>query len=123
MNISFLKNFSNILFFTFLIISFQKIKTENPKYNYSSILNHEPKITLDFIFDEKGNLQKSYSWESHEGGESALYFLNNEKIYCLKTIRIVGEGGIFTQIPVPCNLPKRMEDGDELPYFLLIFYF
>lgn len=87
------------------------------KFNFPS--DDEGDEGEDFIFDEKGKLKKSYSWESHEGSEGILYFLNNEKVYCLKTIRIVGEGGVFTQIPVPCNLPKRMEDGDELPYFLL----
>lgn len=90
MNISFLKNFSNILFFTLIIISFQKIKNEKPKYNYSSILNHEPKITLDFIFDEnykensesftsKSNTFDKYFFTYYE---TELPLVNGAKMAC-----------------------------------------
>jgi hypothetical protein len=90
MNISFLKNLSKILFFTLIITSFKKIQNEKSQYNYSSILNHEPKITLDFIFDEnyKEN-SESYTSKSNTFDkyfftyyETELPLVNGAKMAC-----------------------------------------
>ena len=61
----------------------------------------------EFLFNEKQNLIKNVNWESIEGSEGSLYFLNKDKIYCLGDIRVMKEDGTMEQFTIACNSPKK----------------
>lgn len=57
----------------------------------------------NYLFNEQGDLKRYDTWEDVEGSEQILYFLNNKKIHCLGTWRVMSDNGSFDYVLAACN--------------------
>ena len=106
MNISFFRKKQNILFLSIIISFVTIIHNEEVKYNYSSILSHEPKVTVDFIFDENYK-EKSESYTSQSDTFDKYFFTYYET-----------ELPLYNGAKMACYIPNKkqlltLEENEE----------
>lgn len=80
-------------------VQFVKIDEDFESFNSSVAQQSE-----HFVFDKfPEHLQKFYQSESHEGSSGEIYFLPDNKLYCIGEERVLENDGSFIQKPVACN--------------------